>query len=259
MPKKNSNSKKIVVSRAPAAIGTSITGQVRSINGGRTVRVSHREYIGALTTTGAALEGVNYYPLNPGDHTTFPWLAGIARRFSRFRFIKARAAFVSEQASTATGIILLSYSGDGGDILNAPNTKTEMLEYGDSLRCAPWQNAVMDLHISGQTKNIKMGNNYNAIVSSSSAFATAAGANGLQDIRAISDGVLFATASNVANGLAGDIYLEYEVELSNPVGTGATCMGVASCTGNATTPLQNYQAACPVFSEINIACSGTGT
>jgi hypothetical protein len=60
-------------------------GGIRNDNGppqfapGRTPRIAHREYLGDITSSIDFT--ANTYDLNPGNPTTFPWLAQIAKKF----------------------------------------------------------------------------------------------------------------------------------------------------------------------------------
>lgn len=49
--------------------------------------VSHREFIGDITADGGTAFTNASYPINPGLASTFPWLSGVSRGYSQYRFL----------------------------------------------------------------------------------------------------------------------------------------------------------------------------
>jgi hypothetical protein len=212
-----------VVRKAPVAIGTVMTTpQYKFSSTGNGITISHREYLGSLVTTNSAFETCQTYAINAGDHTTFPWLMSIARNFGRYRMKAVKALWISEAATTTTGTIMLSYSTDPADLNMPPTSKVAMMEYASSLRCAPWENATLTAKLSHEAKYVRPGNNYYPVSTTANNNAT--------DPRTVADGVLLVSASNVALGTPGDIFIEYVVELMDPVSALARPIGNAQCT-----------------------------
>lgn len=193
--------------------------------------VRHREYLGTVTSGGTSALGLAYYPLNPGDHTVFPWLSGIARSFTRFRFRKAEVTYITEAPTTLGGCVLMAYSPDGARMSNIPATKSDLLEYASAARCAPWENSNMACAISSKEQFVLPGNCY-APGNGSSSIYTALNAP-VMDVREVTDGIIFTATSGVPAGIIGDLYLDYEVELSEPCSVIPMAMGNCYCVTSA--------------------------
>lgn len=231
------------VEQAPVAKGAIMTNpRYKFGSTANGVIISHREYLAPVAPTSTAFS-TNYYPLNIGDHTTFPWLSGMARNFSAYRFLSARARYVSEAPTSTAGIVMIAYTADAGDLSNAPGTKSDMLEFANSLRCAPWENAQVSLDLTKTEKYVRIGNKYGFTASTSQPAL---------DIRTVADGLLWVGTSGISAATVGDVFLEYTVELMNPIGATPVVIGQAQCTTLATDLFQNAGVTNLVASQYNI-------
>lgn len=64
-------------------------------------RISKREYIKDIQMTPNFTN--DYFPLNPTDATTFPWLSTVARNFEQFKFLGVSFGFRSLAANALSG------------------------------------------------------------------------------------------------------------------------------------------------------------
>lgn len=71
---------------APVARSTQVRMQQPRIRPGRSagsITLSHREYLGEIA--GSTTFAATAFNVNPGLHTTFPWMAGIANSFESYK------------------------------------------------------------------------------------------------------------------------------------------------------------------------------
>lgn len=105
--------------------------QNRGSGARRQKRVSNDEFIGAVTSaaTGANFQSVAF-ACNPGNATTFPWLAGEATQWEKYRFEYLEFYFEHDVSSFATagttGKVILSFDYDAAD--SPPTSKQQMLD-----------------------------------------------------------------------------------------------------------------------------------
>lgn len=98
-----------------------------------TIRVSHKEYIGEVSTAGTAFANQRVLALNPGISETFPWLSTIAANFEEYEFKGLTFCFVSESAdalnstNTALGSVMMATQYNAN--LPALQSKEAMLQY----------------------------------------------------------------------------------------------------------------------------------
>lgn len=179
-------------------------------NTGQSITIRHKEYIAEVK--GSKVFSVQrFFPIQPGDSNSFPWLSGIAPKFQQYRvkgmvfhYVPTSGTAVSG-TNPALGSVMLQTSYRANDA--APGSKAEMLnEYWSSegspseafchpIECDPKENP-FDVHYV-RTKPV-------------------AGADSLllYDV-----GTLFLATSGMPddNNVVGDLWVTYEVELSKPV------------------------------------------
>lgn len=63
--------------------------------------IEHREFI--CDIVGSTDFNVTAFPLNPGLHGTFPWLAGVAAQYEKYEFLGLIFEFVSSSSAVGTG------------------------------------------------------------------------------------------------------------------------------------------------------------
>lgn len=92
--------------------------------------IRHREYIGDII--GSTAFSINKWNLNPGDETTFPWLANLAANFEKYRPVgiifefKSTSADSLNSTNTALGTVMMCprYNAVSS---SDPQSKMEML------------------------------------------------------------------------------------------------------------------------------------
>lgn len=107
--------------------------QNRSSGQRRIKRVQNDEFIAAVVS-GAGASGATYnntaYAVNPGNATTFPWLAGEAQQWEKYFFEYLEFYFEHDVSAFATpgttGKVILSFDYDAAD--SPPTTKQQMLD-----------------------------------------------------------------------------------------------------------------------------------
>jgi len=119
---------------------TIVTDQVPQFrNGGRSVRVSHRDYIGDVT--GSIGFAIRSYFINPGLVATFPWLGYVAAQYQEYRIrgivfeFKSTSATALNNVNTALGTVIMAtqYNSAAPTFQN----KFEMENYEFSSSCKP--------------------------------------------------------------------------------------------------------------------------
>lgn len=141
-------------------MGVPSFGNVRASDSGGVV-VAHREYIadvfsgpGAPTTF-----DINSYVLNPGNSTTFPWLAPIARSFEQYKIRKMIFQFRSTSgnsvasANTGLGAVILAtqYNVTDADF----TSKMEMENYAHGQSGVPSQDILHMLDLKKAVSPMK--------------------------------------------------------------------------------------------------------
>jgi hypothetical protein len=105
--------------------------QNRSAGLRRTKRVENDEFIVAISS---AAVGANFgntaFACNPGQASTFPWLAGEATQWEKYRFEYLEFYYEHDVSSFATagttGKVIMSFDYDAAD--SPPTTKQQMLD-----------------------------------------------------------------------------------------------------------------------------------
>jgi hypothetical protein len=106
--------------------------QNRSGGQRRIKRVQNDEFIAAVTSGAGGVTAFNNvaFPVNPGNATTFPWLAGEAQQWEKYRFEYLEFYFEHDVSAFATagttGKVILSFDYDAAD--SPPTTKQQMLD-----------------------------------------------------------------------------------------------------------------------------------
>jgi hypothetical protein len=129
---------------------------------------------------------------------TFPWLSTLARRFEKYRFKSVTFHYCPLVPTTATGYVLLAYDGDAGD--NFPASRFEAENLGVTARVSPWDATSLSIPANYLNRTL---------------FVRGGDVPSGQDIKTFDCGTLyvFSTSSTYPSG---DLYVDYEVELSMP-------------------------------------------
>lgn len=115
-----------------------------------TIRIQRREFVRTMTN-GAATDFVILDPssqepgldLNPANALLFPWLAGIADRYERYRFHSISIELLPAQATSTAGRIYAAVDYDYDDAV--PKTKSEVLAYRTAREGPVWDRLVMSM------------------------------------------------------------------------------------------------------------------
>lgn len=118
----------LVLAGKPFGMGA----QNRSGGQRRVKRVQNDEFIGTVTSGTGGVSAFNnvVFPVNPGNATTFPWLAGEAQQWEKYRFEYLEFYFEHDVSAFATagttGKVIMSFDYDAAD--SPPTTKQQMLD-----------------------------------------------------------------------------------------------------------------------------------
>jgi hypothetical protein len=188
----------------PSAIGSVVKSgkpQTKSqANGNMTIK--HREYIADINVEETGFDLQFQFGINPGNNALFPWLSTVAQRFEMYKFRSLRVIYEPQTSSTSVGTLMLAIDYDAKDA--PPQDKTQMMSYKNSVRSPLWyscthQSAAADLH--------RLKTNY--ILAGASPPDT--------DIKTYDIGNLYvAIQSNGSSVAAGELYVEYDVDLITP-------------------------------------------
>lgn len=115
-----------------------------------TIRVTHREYIGDVYSSGTAgAFKINSYSINPGLHQSFPWLAPIAQCFQEYEIMGFAAMFKSNSGdalnSTNTALGSITMAAQYNVLHPDFNSKSDMLNSMWSAEGKPSNNVVLPI------------------------------------------------------------------------------------------------------------------
>lgn len=112
--------------------------------GKHSVTISHREYLGDITSSTAFLNRV--YTINPGSSNTFPWLSNIAGMFQSYRIkgmlfeFNSTSADALNSVNTALGTVVMSTQYNVA--LPQFTSKAEMEQYEYTVAGRPSRNLI---------------------------------------------------------------------------------------------------------------------
>jgi hypothetical protein len=187
---------------APSAYGSTTKIQKPNFGRARTI-IKHSEYIGDVNGS------VNFtvamtLNCNPGLTNSFPWLAQIANAYQKFCIKGIQYRFNTEAPSTITGSIFLSPEYNPQDA--APVTKMETFQNENTAKTVPWRSVNCKI----PTKYLRVYNDY---------FIRSGALAVNQDLKTYDPFVLYVCTQGQANtNMCGEIWVDYEIELINPIG-----------------------------------------
>lgn len=181
-----------------------------SFGGNRSI-VRHREFIGdVLSSTSFTL---TQYNVNPGDESTFPWLAGIAVNYQKYRPIgcifefKSTSANALNSTNTALGTVSMAVNYNSIDA-NEPTSKMQMLQLENCVSACPAESALCGIECARQ---------YNPLdtlyVRNGLAFEVPNGAEQFYDFASF---YIATEGMQAANVTIGELWVTYEMELLTP-------------------------------------------
>jgi hypothetical protein len=187
---------------APVAFG-SITKVTKPNFGRARTIIKHSEYIGDINgsanfTVQQTIAG------NPGLPNSFPWLSQIANAYEKHKILRVSYRFETEAPTTYTGSVFLSPEFNPQDL--APLSKMETFQNEDTVRTVPWRGVCCQI----PSKYLKVYNDY---------FVRAGPLAVNIDLKTYDPYILYVCTQGQANAnLAGEIWVDYEIELINPIG-----------------------------------------
>jgi len=211
--KKPKSSSKMIIAKAPASQSMIVKNSPYVYRGGSGLTVTHREYLGDVSSTGTTFNVEQFAVIQPGDPESFPWLSAIAGRFEKYSLKNLKVSYVPTCASTTAGSVMLAF--DQNAARTVPQSKIQMLEYKSSAKAAAWCPCEFQAQCPSGQKYTLLGNNYspNVYYSSNLTGSTLITAS---DIKTFAAGQLFVACDAVAAGTVGEVYIDYTIEFTAP-------------------------------------------
>jgi len=194
---------------APAANGyirQTSSASMRSTGKGNMI-VTHREYIQDIVpdteTNNNVFQVLVSENINPGNQLLFPWLSAIATRFETYQFRALRFIYEPQCATTSVGTMSQVIDYDALD--DAPQTKLQMMAYKGAVRSPPW----FCSQFNAAAQDLRKMKEY---------YVRNTAQQGGGDARVYDVGNYFLAYEGPADnaGAAGELYIEYTVELKTP-------------------------------------------
>jgi hypothetical protein len=162
---------------------------------------SHSEYFADLQ--GSDLFKVRQLSLNPGNSDIFPYLSNIAASFEYYRFKHLRLRYEPSCSTATPGSVMLCIDYDAAD--GVPLGKAGFMMNQNATRTSCWTSCVMDLVAAANGAQIKR-----FVLNDVPPLGT--------DIKTYNLGNLFIATIGAPTTIIGELYVDYEVELSVPQG-----------------------------------------
>jgi hypothetical protein len=163
-------------------------------NSNGTTTLKHRGLM--YTLLGSTTYGVIAEQVNPGKADVFPWASRLARSFDKYRFKKLKFIYRPVCATTQVGVVMMSFDYDTLDSI--PVTKAEQSQTLPNVETNAFAPCELKVECDNTWRFTRQG-------------AISSGDLKTYDIGQIVISSAYATAS-----LLGEIYVEYEVELTKP-------------------------------------------
>jgi len=177
---------------------------------GQSVTVRHREYVCEILSN-TTFKNQRFFPIQPGDSNTFPWLSSIASRFQQYKFkgivfhYVPTSGYAVSGTNPAIGSVMMQTSYRVNDA--APTSKQELLnEY--------WANESSPAEAFCHPIECAPKENPFAIHYTRTSPVPASDSPLLYDIGMLNVAVSGMPASD---NVVGDLWVTYEVELSKPI------------------------------------------
>lgn len=179
----------------------------RSTSGG--VIIHHREYLADIS--GNTTFGVDSWTVQPGIASSFPWLSSIANNFEKYTFRRLSFSYINVSATDERGRITMAYDKDPLDA--DPTAKYELFQYSGAVEGSVWTRLEHNVPISGT-------------------FFTRAGTVEGSDLKTYDAGKFIVGVSSTADtAIVGELFVDYEVELTVPQPAKCPSMYISSDTG----------------------------
>lgn len=212
-----------ITTSVPVASSSIMRMQAPKINRSRaidgSIRVTHREYISDIISTGTSFE-VSQFSINPGIASTFPWLSTIALNYESYLFRSLRFEYESQSSTASSGSIMHAVDFDAAD--DPPSSKVQLMSYANAVRSSVWQESCYtsqgsDLRKFGTKRYIRSGTLASNL-----------------DIKTYDVGNYFIASQGASAASLGELYVEYDVELETPQLDSAGVISAYSMKGTTT-------------------------
>jgi len=162
---------------------------------GNATVIKHREYLRLVTSS--VSQNIVAIDVNPGLQSCFNWLSTIARGYEKYRFKTLTFTYVSASSTSEKGRVALAFQYDPS--APPPHARTDFFNVTPNVEEAPWEDIV--LHVQPPQGVL---------------YTRRAGTVGT--LNTFDIGKLLVMSALNANGTTelGEIFVEYEVELSRP-------------------------------------------
>lgn len=238
---------------APANTAFEFKNRVPTYQGTKNgIIIKHREYVSDITTDAiAGRYNAIIFAINAANSDTFPWLSNIARNYSEYRFKKLHVSVQSLTSTAVNGMIGLASSPDITD--NAPNNKSTFMQLENADRCNIWKGC----------NHIVPSDTLNRLP----AYLTAANAIAINEPTKYLGNIFVCTSDSLPGIRVGELYVDYEVELTHPQqigGAGVEFSGQANVAAGAhdmfaTVVIDRFRSNVHVAKENWIASVGSNT
>lgn len=240
--KKNNNSGMGPMQKIPIAQSrvTTVEGpEIRALSGGSAkVCVKHREFLVDVQGFGAAnVFHLIQFPINPGLPTSFPWLATIANNYESYKFRKLTYHYKPTCSTQNHGTVVMAVDYDATD--PAPIDKRQTLNMQEAVSSAPW---IEIYHRSSKANLTKF---------APERYTRAGEAPNNEDMKTYDVGNLFLVVCSATQGNLGELYVEYEIELSTPQMHTGPLPGTLKVTGNGSVTKDDLFGSTPIYAGDN--------
>jgi len=217
------------VDRAPVA-----AGKVSTNRQSRVTRITHRESLGPVISTGAAFEVVRFLAVNPALSASFPWLGAIAAQYETYapkrkngRKTHAIRYVFETRCSTATpGTVVMVTNYDAAEGQFSSLVQAE--DYRGSTTCQPWVTKPVAHEL--QVDSMR---DYNRHYCRSGAIVSGT------DVKTYDVGNFSLILAGVTAGQCGELFVEYDMDFFDPripvpIGANLQASHIESAAGSAT-------------------------
>jgi len=175
----------------------------------QTITVRHREFVCSLTGN-SAFEVQRFFPLQPADSNTFPWLSSLASRFQQYKFKGLVFHYVPTSGmaisgtNSALGSVMMQTSYRAND--SPPESKAEMMNEYWACEASPHESFCHPIECDPKENPFSIHYTRTKPVPERDSLL-------MYDL-----GVLFvALQGQQGTNILGDLWVTYEVELSKPI------------------------------------------
>lgn len=185
---------------APVAMSNIVRTSSRRTNGRGHFTVKHREYLSNQNSTTSPNGVLTLFDVNPGLPVFASWLSGIAYNFEHYRIKSCKLMYLTSCGTDRDGRITLGFIPDNDVNFVPPVNQHDMTAIGDTVSGGVWSNLSMNIPSQGKklVRTTTLADN--------------------EDLSLYDNGIalVMVSGSDVSSSI-GDLYIEYEIELMDPV------------------------------------------